>query len=157
MIRFASCHRLALVLAAVGLLSLAVPAAAGPTVPHKESCDGAVSFPSPGVLTFSGRGVATHMGRYNISGGNQITGDGRIINGTFTSIAADGSTISGTYSGTYVNLPNNRVRFDVTVHWLPSTGTRRLAGVSGVASVVALLDLNSNTYHYDTLGTWTFP
>jgi hypothetical protein len=139
----------------VALSMLALPAVAGPTVPHKESCDGTVAFPVAGTLTFSGQGVATHMGRYAISGGNQTTADGRVINGTFTSVAADGSTISGVYSGTYTPLPNNRVRFDVTALWLQGTG--RLAGVTGRAGVVAVLDLTTNTFHYDTLGTWTFP
>jgi hypothetical protein len=131
------------------------PVMAGPTVPHKESCDGQVAFPAPGTLAFAGQGVATHMGRYSISGGNQITLNGQIINGTFTSVAADGATISGIYFGTYTNLPNNLVRFDVTAVWLQGTG--RLAGVTGRGAVVAIVNLSNNTYHYDTLGTWTFP
>ena len=155
MTRFVSFRRSALALVALSVLGFAGPAPAGPSVPYRESCNGSVAFPSPGVLTFSGRGVASIMGRYAISGGNQITADGRIINGTFTSMAADGSTISGIYFGTFRNLPNNLVRFDVTAVWQQGTG--RLAGVTGRAAVVAIVNLNNNTFHYDTLGTWTLP
>ena len=123
MTRFVSFRRSALALVALSVLSFAGPALAGPTVPYGESCKGTVEFPSPGVLTFSGKGVATHMGLYAISGGNQTTADGRIINGTFTSLAADGSTISGIYFGTFRSLPNNLVRFDVTAVWQQGTGS----------------------------------
>jgi hypothetical protein len=150
-----SLRRTVLALAALAALALGRPAAAGPTVPHKESCDGKVAFPAAGSLTFAGQGTATHMGRYTISGGNQLTPDGKVTDGTFTSVAADGSTITGVYAGKYTPLPGNKVRFDVTVCW--QTGTGRLAGVTGTGTVVAILNLNTNTYHYDTLGTWTFP
>jgi hypothetical protein len=153
--RLVSLRPVLFALVTLGVLALAQPVAAGPTVPHKESCNGKVAFPAQGVLAFSGQGVATHMGKYAISGGNQITPDGQIRFGTFTSVAADGATITGVYSGTYTNLPNNTVRFDVTVFWQQGTG--RLVGVTGQAAVVALVNLNNNTYHYDTLGTWTFP
>jgi len=142
-------------LACATTLGMPVSALAGPTVPHFESCDGKVAFPSPGVLTFSGVGVATHMGRYTISGGNQTTPDGQVKFGTFTSVAADGSTISGVYAGTFALLPNNKVQFNVNVQWLKGTG--RLTGVTGQASVVAVIDLPTLTYHYDTVGTWTLP
>jgi hypothetical protein len=74
--------------------------------------------------------------------------------GYFTSTAADGSTISGNYAGTY-QIIGNQVRYNVTANWV--TGTGRLAGVTGTASVVALLNATTGTFHYDDVGTWTLP
>src|SRR5262245_61655945 len=143
--RYVSSRAATLALGIASTLCFTQPAAAGPTVPHKETSDGTVTFTAPDALTFKGPALATHLGRYSTSGGNQTTADGRIINGTFKSIAADGSTISGTYSGTFTPLANNKVRFNVDAVWVRGTG--RLAGVTGRGSVVAIVDLNTNTYH----------
>jgi hypothetical protein len=149
------------VLAGLAGLVLVGPAAAGPTVPHKESCDGQLtqviqpSPKGPGTMNFVGKGVATHMGSYSIIGGHNFTNDGQVLNGRFTSTAADGSTISGVYFGTFTPIGGTRVRFNVTAVY--QTGTGRLAGVTGRGAVVAVLDLSTGLFHYDTLGTWTFP
>ncbi len=140
---------------------------AGPTVPHRESCDGSLTSvvnPTPqnpvGSMTFLGKGVATHMGKYQITGGhtfrfNPGSTTAGTLNGTFKSTAADGSTIAGIYFGTFAAQPNNTIRFDVTAVY--QVGTRRLLGVTGRGAVVAILDAATGNFHYDTLGTWTFP
>jgi hypothetical protein len=49
-------------------------------------------------------------------------------------------------------IGDNKVRFDVTAVWLE--GTDRLEDVTGVGDVVAILDLTTLKFHYDTDGTW---
>jgi hypothetical protein len=145
----------------VGLV-LTAPAAAGPTVPHKESCSGTITGLTVNgqiaAQTFAGVGNATHLGRYRISGGHQLNlATGQVLNGRFTSIAADGSTISGSYSGTFTEISPGVFQFKV--HVLYTTGAGRLAGVTGAADTVAIVNGSApgSTFTYSTLGTLTFP
>jgi hypothetical protein len=141
-------------------LGLAGPAVAQ-TVPHKERCAGTITTvdlgPHGGTLRFAGTGRATHFGHYAITGSNDFDDQGTVLNGQFTTTAADGSTIAGMYAGTYTPLPSGQVRFDVHVCWV--TGTGRLAGVTGEANVVAILDgvAPNAAFQYVTDGTLTFP
>ena len=153
-------RRGAALLAVAASLSLVTAVLAGPTVPHKESCNGTLTnvIPptesSPGRMDFVGKGVATHTGKYQIVGGHDFTPDGN-LEGTFTSTAADGSTISGMYEGTFAPIGGTLFQFNVTVVW--TNGTGRLEGVTGIADVVAVLDAATGEFHYDGDGTWTLP
>src|SRR5262245_52924431 len=139
--------------------------AAGRVVPHKESTEGQVisqvdpTEDTPGTLTWTASGKATHMGNYTEAGSHRFTapderGIGLVLDGVFTSTAADGSTISGTYSGTYEILGDGTARFDVTAVWVSGTG--RFAGVTGQGPVVANMDLATGAFHFDTDATWTY-
>jgi len=152
-----SLRSLATVVALIACLCLAGRTSAGPTVPHKEHCTGTLTDVFPGTLFFAGKGTATHFGKYSIEGSNDFDDEGNVLNGEFTTTAADSSTISGIYEGTYTPLPDGSVRFDVHVLWL--TGTGRLAGVTGEADVVAFLDgvAPGAAFEYFTRGTLTFP
>ncbi len=150
--RFLSCQA-AFAIAVLGVFC-AAGAAHAHTVPHKESCDGRLTSVTPITMDFVGTGVATHMGKYHIVGGHLYFPDGTLF-GVFTSTAADGSTISGTYAGTFAPIGGTLFRFDVDVHYL--TGTGRLAGVTGSADTVAILDMATGLFHYDTDGTWDRP
>jgi hypothetical protein len=159
--------KIGLVVTCIAILGLASHVLAGPTVPYKESTDGQLTssvnptITNPlGSQTWVAVGQATHMGKYSESGGHNFTapnaqGQGLILNGKFTSVAADGSTISGVYSGTYTVLPNNMVQYTVTATWL--TGTGRLTGVTGTGGVVALLNGATGKFHFETNATWTLP
>ena len=122
-------------------------------VPQKEHCTGTLTETTLTSLRFAGEGTATHFGKYSTSGGNNIVPDpmnpliGQVTDGTFTTIAADGSTISGIYSGTYTVLGPSSIRFDVVAIW--QTGTGRLAGVTGQGNVVAFLDGNTAGSHFE--------
>ncbi len=135
----------------------AAPAAARPTIPIREHCEGTVTNALPGTLFFAGEGVGSHWGRYSIEASNDFDAQGNITNGEFTTTAADGSTISGIYSGTYSALPSGKIRFDVTAQWLVGTG--RLEGVTGVGVVVAILDgvTPGSAAEYDTVGFLVLP
>ncbi len=161
MTRFFSLRQAALAAAALVLLG-ASPALSGPTVPHKETCDGQLTSvipPTPenplGTMTGIGRGNATHVGLYTFRGGHNFTADGRILNGRFVNTAADGSTVSGTYAGTFTPIAPNVFRFNVGVLYLRGTG--RLAGVTGSGNVVAVVNVATGQFHYETLATLTLP
>jgi hypothetical protein len=102
-------------------------AAQAQTVPHKEHRDGTLTDVVSGTLYFAGEGHATHFGHYTIVGSNDFDDLGNVLDGVFTTTAADGSTISESYSGTYTPLPTGQVRFDVHVLWLDGTARWRHA------------------------------
>lgn len=143
------------------VIAAASQAPAGPTVPHKEHAEGHltyVEFPTPeepvGRMEFEAAGKGTRLGKYTQVGGHDFFPDGT-LEGEFETTASDGSTISGTYSGTYEDIGGGLVRFDVEAVWL--VGTARLEGVTGSARVIAVLDLATGEFFYDTNGTWNLP
>lgn len=127
------------------------------TKQHRERCTGTITDVINGNLSFAGQGLATHFGRYTIEGSNDVDDQGNVLNGQFTTTAADGSTLSGVYSGTYTPLPDGRFRFDVHASWLVGTG--RLEGVTGEGDVVALLQgvAPGDAFEYVTRGFLDFP
>ena len=159
--RFLSLRWTALVLSIAIGLSLTGPAAAQ-TIPHFESCDGqltSITAPkgmTPGTMTGVGQGTATTMGKYQFMAAHNFTNDGKILNGKGFNIAADGATIKTRYSGTFgpTNVANV-VWIKVRAEYYDGTG--RLAGVTGVADVVATLNFATGLFHYDTAGTWKLP
>lgn len=129
----------------------------GPTVPYKGRASGTLTTVSPGFLSFTAIGNATHLGRYTEVGSNNFDEFGNVSNGVFTYTAADGSTLSGTYSGTYTPLPTGDIRFNVNVDYVQGTG--RLAGVTGDAQLVATLSgvALGAAFTYETRGSLVFP
>jgi hypothetical protein len=121
---------------------LAVVAFAGAanaqSVPYKEKSAGALTTVAPDHVGFAAKGQATHFGLYTIVGGNDLDALGNVLNGQLAVLTADGATIQGVYSGTYTPLPTGEVRFEVSVTWFGGTG--RLSGVTGQASVDAMVD-----------------
>lgn len=146
---------------AVATMAAVNIAVADPTVPHKETAVGQltnIENPTPdnpaGRMDFIGVGYATHMGTYTQVGGHDFFPDGTRI-GEFESTAADGSVVAGIYYGTFEDIGGGFVRFDVTAEWL--LGTDRLEGVTGIGEVIAILDLATGIFEYDTDATWTMP
>jgi hypothetical protein len=146
-----------LVGAVVLTLGLASFAHADSPVPHKERTNGQIvnlvlpDGVNPGRMDFVGNGFATHMGNYVEVGGHDFYPDGTLV-GEFESTAADGSTISGIYYGTFHDIGGGFAQFDVTAEWLEGTG--RLDGVTGIGSVVAILDTSTGMFHFVADGTW---
>jgi hypothetical protein len=148
-------------LALVAGLSLA-SAAHAQTVPHKEKGAGHVDafyFASEtiAVQEWSGGGQGSHIGQYSQSGLHAIDLTTGAITGVFTTTAADGATLSGHYDGFVVLHDDGSVGYFVTAYW--DEGTGRLAGVTGVASVVAVAEspLPGAAYSYITDGELLFP
>jgi hypothetical protein len=136
---------------------VATAAAVSATVPYKERGTGTVTNVVGNRIFFAGGGKATHLGKYTLTGSNDFDLVGNIQNGQVTSTAANGATLSGTYAGTYTPLPTGQLKFDVHVQW--STGTDQLAGVTGAANVVAIIDGISpgSPYVLDGIGQLLFP
>jgi hypothetical protein len=142
------------------------PALAGPIVPYKDSASGIVTAlvltsPTTATQSVAATGVATHLGRFQSVGTHTLTDvglpTGDVLNGQFTTVAADGSTISGTYSGKRTSIAPGVNRFDLT--FLVLQGTGRLAGVTGTIQTVIMADGPSpgSPFTYASLGTLTFP
>ena len=140
-----------------GIASSPFSTARAQTVPHREHCTGTLTAIVPGTMFFTGIGVATHFGQYSIEGRHDFDALGNILNGEFTSTAADGSTLSGIYSGTYTPLPDGTFSFDVHALWLEGTG--RLEGVTGEGDVIATLAglAPGSAIEYFTDGFLVFP
>lgn len=161
--RFFAVRRIALVLATLGILGLVGTVVADSTheVPHKESTDGVITNVVPitddnpvGHMDFTAEGVATQMGKYTETGGHDFYADGSLV-GSFTSTAADGSTISGIYYGVFFPIDDGQFEFNVTAVW--QTGTGRLKGVTGSGPVVAILDGTTLHFQFDADATWNMP
>jgi hypothetical protein len=131
-----------------------VNSAAAQTVPHRESVDGQVINLTANRLDWVARGNATHLGLFTVVAGHDYTpttiSSGIVTNGTFKDTAADGSTIAGTYAGSYAFISSTLVRFEVQISYV--VGTVRLAGTTGTANSVWILDTTSGQFHYDTVG-----
>ena len=122
-------------------------------MPHKEKCDGHLTGVTATTMDFVGVGnqptwAATHVG------GHTYTPDGDVLDGTFTSTAADGSTISGTCEGTFMPLGGGLFRFEVSVEW-PGPGQSGRRHRRGERD--GHPGHRPGQLHYDTLGSWTFP
>lgn len=140
-----------------------VQQASAQTVPHKERTDGVIlvsEFDSPTLASqeWSAVGQATHMGRYTEVGSHKADlATGEILDGEFTSTAADGSTISGIYYGNFTVNGDGSVSYQVVAEWLEGTG--RFEGVTGIGDVSALATgvTPGSTFHFDANGVWDLP
>jgi hypothetical protein len=132
------------------------------SVPAQGSADGQVILqinPTPdnpvGVQVYEAAGQSTLLGRYTQRGITFFTADGDVT-GSFVMTAADGSTVSGSYSGTVAPIPGT-TDFEFNVKVVFESGTGRLAGITGGADVVAVLDGQTGAFHYDFSGDWIRP
>ena len=131
------------------------------TVPLFEHCEGTVqSFnPATGELVFAGKGRATVFGLYLVGGNSTaipLSPTDGLVSGDDTTTTRDGATIKSHFAGVYTVLDSGKIEFRVTARW--GEGTGRLAGVTGEAEVVALLEglAPGSAFSYDTVGTLTF-
>jgi hypothetical protein len=130
-------------------------------VPLLERCEGTVqSFnPMTGALEFAGKGHATVLGLYTVSGNSSAfplsPTDGLVFGGD-TTTTRDGATIKSQFAGVYTVLESGQIEFRVTARW--GDGTGRLAGVTGEGEVVALLNglAPGSAFTYETIGKLGF-
>jgi hypothetical protein len=134
MFRFVSLRRIAFALAALAVLGLAGPAAAGEQVPFKGSLEGvdtATPLTPPFFsATVEATGEATHLGEFTLTilvTGNRATG---MATGTFLFTAANGDTVFGTLSGQstltapgVITIAENMIITGGTCRFADSTGS----------------------------------
>src|SRR5262249_50902600 len=123
----------------------------------KEHSAGTITSLVGNRISFAGEGKATHLGKYTVTGSNDVDPFGNVTNGQVTAIAANGAAMSGTYAGTYAPLASGQFLFDVQVQWL--SGTHQLEGTTGNAHVVAVLDgvAPGSSYALEGVGQLLFP
>src|SRR5437867_844372 len=124
--------KVGLVLTALALLPLALPAMAEDHVPFKGVEMGAASFGSfdfPSLtITSTGEGEATHLGHYTVTGSIMINVLSGAVTGTFTLTAANGDMLFLTTSGEAPPPSEHPVTVDnVTI----TGGTGRFEGATG--------------------------
>jgi hypothetical protein len=154
------------VLTVVALAALlASPADAAPQgnkVKLTELCTGEetdlILSPVP-MLEFAGKGISSVIGPYTISGGHVFNPDTGELSGVFTQTALDGSTLSGTYEGIFYEAVEGSGVFVFEVSVTYSVGTDKLEGVTGEASVEAVLfgDQPGSPLAYTTEGFLRVP
>jgi len=149
------------VVSAACVLAAWAASAQAQTVPLFERCEGTVqSFnPLTGELGFAGKGRATVLGLYVVEGSSTaipLSPINGLVSGGDTSTTRDGATIKSEFAGVYEVLDSGKIKFHVFARW--GDGTGRLAGVTGEAEVVAVLDglAPGSAFFYDTIGTLKF-
>jgi hypothetical protein len=132
-------------------------------VPHKERTAGTVDVSemestTTAVQAWTAKGNATHMGKYSQVGSHKVNlSTGEILDGVFTSTAADGSTVSGIFYGTFALNGDGSADYSVTAIWLSGTG--RFEGLTGIADVAAHATgvTAGSTFRFVTDGVWNLP
>ena len=119
-------------------------------VPNRPGCPAATS-----VSTIdSGKGEATHLGRYTFTAGeciNLSTPEPEVTLGFFTLTAADGSTVTGNYSGgaEYTDATKTSVLYAVSGFITGGTGRFR-AVTTGAFAFLGGANLTNGT-GFDTI------
>ena len=152
--RFSSAAGLAL--AALAVMGLAGPAAAGEQVPFKGRLKGAftVTSVSPPIVNeiVTGTGNATHLGKFTwvLALRVDVSTTPALLTGTFQFKAANGDTVYGTFSGTASPTPNPDVVSFVEAMTITG-GTGRFAGAAGGFTLQGLVNLVTT----ETTGSFT--
>ena len=122
---------------------LSGPIAAKDRVPFKARLSGTSVFTflsqTEVLEEFSGRGEATHLGRFTAEQQHTINlATTEVLGGIFTFTAANGDTVTGSYSGQGETLPSGLIRFTGT--FTITGGTGRFLEATGEGDMVGLID-----------------
>jgi hypothetical protein len=151
-----------LALAALAVLGLAGPLAAGEQVPFRGRLEG--SFTStlipgnpPIVSAFvEGTGNATHLGRFRFANQHQVNLATRFLTGSYTLIAANGDRLFANFSGQASATPTPGVLAVVETVTI-SGGTGRFAGATGGFTAERLVFQATSTTSGSFNGTISSP
>jgi hypothetical protein len=148
-------------LGAVGIRAISVSAAGAHDVPFKGSYSGTAAFTSPTTITFSGTGIATHLGSGANEGHVVLTGPdsscpGGIANVNYETLrAANGETLLLTSYD--VACPISPGALHGTSHWVVTGGTGRFSGASGQGTIDGHADLNRGVFSFQVTGSLSTP
>jgi hypothetical protein len=137
-----------LLLSALAVLALAVPAAAAQEVPFKGTLDGVVTAspiaPPIFLVEIEGGGNAAHLGNFTVSVPHLVNRDTRLAEGTYEFTAANGDTLTAEFVGQSFPTDVPGVLYIVEVATITG-GTGRFAGATGSFTVERLFDTAAGT------------
>jgi hypothetical protein len=123
-----------LALAALAVLGLTGPAAAGDQVPFKGSLDGVVTItplPPPFVsVLVNATGNATQLGQFTLAIPHTVNRANRTATGSYQFVAANGDTLTASFSGQATPTATPGVLY-IEETATVTGGTGRFAGASG--------------------------
>jgi hypothetical protein len=149
---------------AAALFTLAIPAlvaaaasADSNPIPFTASFSGSAAISSPVLTSFTGKGVATHMGAIATQGHADITGPdpsclGGVANVNLETLkAANGDTL--TIRSQDVACPTGPGVYHGTGQWMVIAGTGRFSDTRGQGSYDGSADFNGGTFTINLTGT----
>jgi hypothetical protein len=148
-------------LGAVGIRAISVSAAGAQETPFRGSYSGTAAFTSATTITFSGTGIATHLGNGANEGHVVVTGPesscpGGIANINYETLtAANGDTLLLTSYD--VACPISPGVLHGTGHWVVTGGTGRFSGASGQGTIDGHADFNQGVFSFQFTGTLSTP
>ena len=154
MYRFATPRRIALALAAVAVLGLAGPAAAGEQVPFHGVLEGDfTTVPVPNTptatLVVSANGIASPLGLFELEIPHLVNFATMSATGSYQFTAVNGDKVYATFTGHATPIGTDGAYVLVTEEATITGGTGRFAGATGEFTAVRLVDrVNSQTIGY---------
>lgn len=135
--------------------------ASQPQVPFKATLAGIAAMTSQTTVSFTGTGIASHMGRITNAGRVVFTGSdpscpnaiANVNTETLTTNAGDTLTIVSKD----VACPTGPGAFHGTGQWHVTGGTGRLAGTTGHGTADGGADFNAGTFTFTLTGTIAVP
>ena len=161
MFRFVSLRRIAFALAALAVVGLAGPAAAGKQVPFKGSLEGDVTEmfdPTTGLVDvdIDAAGAATQLGRFTLDIPHVVNPATRTAVGTYQFTAANGDTLTASFTGLATPTATPGVLYIEETATITG-GTGRFAGATGSFISERLFDTIAGTTTGSFEGTISSP
>jgi hypothetical protein len=148
-------------LGAVGIRAISVSAAGTHEVPFEGSYSGTAVLTSPTSATFSGKGIATHLGAstneaYSVVTGPDSSCPGGLANDHHETLtAANGDTLM--LISYDVGCPMGPGMFHGIGHWVVTGGTGRFSGATGQGSFDGHSDFNQGVFSLQLTGIISAP
>ncbi|HEV3261660.1 MAG TPA: hypothetical protein VG013_32725 [Gemmataceae bacterium] len=160
MFRLVSLRRITFALAALAVLGLAGPVAAGEQVPFKGSLEGDVTVTplAPPFLSvdIEATGKATHLGRFALDIPHVVKVANGTATGSYEFTAANGDTLFADFTGTARPTATPGVLYIEETATITG-GTGRFAGATGSFAVERLFDTVAGTTIGSFEGTISSP
>lgn len=147
-------------LGAIGVRARSVAAASG-RVPFNAFYSGTAVLTSPTTATFSGKGIATHLGSSTNKASIVVTGPYSSCSGGLASdhyetlTAANGDTLM--FVSHDNACPTSPGIFYGTGHWVVTGGTGRFRAASGQGIFHGYSDFNQGVFDIQLIGTISTP
>jgi hypothetical protein len=160
MFRLVSVRRISFTLAALAVLGLAGPVAAGEQVPFKGSLEGDVTItpltPPYLQVDVEATGNATHLGRFSLDIPHQVNRANGTASGSYEFTAANGDMLFADFTGQATPTETPGILYIEETATITG-GTGRFAGATGSFTVERLFDTIAGTTIGSFEGTISSP